>query len=95
LEAAVHLRDRIYQNETGNSLAGLFLGLVCVIGGMVLFLNGVAGSTSWSAKVLGFESQLSDAAPGSVLFVIGLFVIWITRYKVVTNFNEHGGIANQ
>jgi len=62
------------------SVAGLIVGLVCVIGGVVLFLNGVVGSTSWTAKFLGAESNLNDAAPGAVLFIVGLFVVFITRY---------------
>jgi hypothetical protein len=45
------------------SMTGLFLGLVSMIGGIVLFLNGVAGSTSWTAKILGGESNVTDAAP--------------------------------
>ena len=57
------------------SMTGLFLGLVSMLGGIVLFLNGVAGSTSWTAKILGNESTISDAAPGAILFVVGLFVI--------------------
>jgi hypothetical protein len=53
------------------SMTGLFLGLVCIIGGIILFLNGVAGSTSWTAKVMGNESNITDAAPGqfSLLWV--------------------------
>jgi hypothetical protein len=64
------------------SLAGLVVGLVCVVGGIVLFLHGVAGSTSWAAKILGAESRLSDAAPGAVLFLVGLFVVLITRFTI-------------
>ena len=55
------------------SMAALVLGLLIVLGGIVLFLNGVVGSTSWTAKIIGIESSISDAAPGAVLFVVGLF----------------------
>lgn len=64
------------------SMTGLFLGLVSMLGGILLFLNGVSGSTSWTAKILGNESTITDAAPGAVLFVVGLFVIITTRYRV-------------
>ena len=64
------------------SLAGLVFGIMCVTGGVVLFLNGVVGSTSWTAKILGAESNISDAAPGALLFVTGLFVTFVTRYVV-------------
>jgi len=63
------------------SLAGLFLGCVCIIGGMILFLNGVIGSTSWTAKIIGAESNLVDAAPGAVLFIVGLFIVYVTRFS--------------
>lgn len=74
------------------SMTGLFLGLVSMIGGIVLFLNGVAGSTSWTAKIIGNESTITDAAPGAILFIVGLFVIIVTRYKVKIDrgHSEHG-----
>jgi hypothetical protein len=64
------------------STLGLIVGLVCVLGGIVLFFHGVAGATSWAAKILGAESQLSDAAPGAVLFLVGLFIVLITRFTI-------------
>ncbi len=64
------------------SICGLALGFVCIIGGIVLFLNGVVGSTSWTAKILGAESNISDAAPGAVLFIVGLFIILVTRFNI-------------
>ena len=64
------------------SLAGLVLGLACVVGGIILFLYGITGSTTWAAKLVGAESNITDAAPGAVLFIVGLFVVWITRFDV-------------
>jgi len=64
------------------SLCGLVLGLACLVGGVLLFLNGVAGSASWTARWLGAESSISDAAPGALLFVVGLFVVVATRFTV-------------
>ncbi len=61
---------------------GLGLGLSCILTGLVLGLNGVAGSTSWTASVLGLESQINDAAPGVVVFIVGIFMVWITKPKV-------------
>lgn len=69
--------------EFYNSQIGKFLGAICIIGGVVLFLNGISGSSSWTAKFLGAESKLTEAAPGIILFVIGLFVVFISRYKFV------------
>jgi hypothetical protein len=64
------------------SLCGLGVGLGCVVGGLLLLLNGITGTTSWTARALGAESQISDAAPGVVLFVIGLFIVVVTRFSV-------------
>lgn len=64
------------------SLSGLVLGLVCILGGIVLFLNGIVGSTSWTTRILGVESNVSDAAPGAVLFIVGLFVVLVTRFRI-------------
>ena len=64
------------------SLSGLILGLVCIIGGIVLFLHGVTGSSSWVAQVIGLQTKLSDAAPGTVLFVAGVVVVYCTRFEI-------------
>jgi hypothetical protein len=66
------------------SIGGLVLGLVCIVGGIILFLRGVTGSTSWTAKVLGLQSSISDAAPGAVLFIVGLFIMFVTRFIIKT-----------
>jgi len=67
------------------SILGLLLGLFCVIGGVLLFLAGVSGSMSWTAKFLGASSELLDAAPGAVLFIVGLFTVFISRFKIQSN----------
>jgi hypothetical protein len=72
--------ERLSKDQLTYSISGLILGGICVVGGIVLFLNGVAGSTSWTAKILSAESNVSDAAPGAVLFIVGLFVVFSTRY---------------
>jgi hypothetical protein len=61
---------------------GLVLGLSAIIGGCILGLNGVAGSTSWTASFLGLQSDINDAAPGVVLFVVGVFMLLVTRPKI-------------
>ena len=64
------------------SLAGLLLGLACIVGGILLFFHGVAGSSSWVGQFIGLQSKLSDAAPGTVLFVVGVVIVWLTRFAV-------------
>lgn len=65
------------------SLGGLLLGAMCIVGGCWLFLGGVTGSTTWTFKALGIaESNVTDAAPGGILFCVGLFFVIFTRFKV-------------
>ena len=73
---------QVVAGEYAYARMGLPLGPACIIGGVVLGLNGVAGSTSWTASVLGLESNINDAAPGVVLFIVGVFFVWITKPKV-------------
>jgi hypothetical protein len=65
------------------SLVGLLVGLVCVIIGAILCWHGVTGNISWTAKIVGvFDSNMSDAPPGAILFVVGLVGVWFTTFKV-------------
>lgn len=64
------------------SLAGLIMGALCLVSGTFLLCSGVVGSTSWTANVLGFESSISDAGPGLIIALIGLFIIFITRFCI-------------
>ena len=77
-----HFWGRLALLQLIYSLAGLVLGLACIVGGILLFFHGVAGSSSWVGEVIGVQSKLSDAAPGTVLFVVGLAVVWLTRFAV-------------
>jgi hypothetical protein len=76
------LLSEAVRGEYGYAKCGLVLGLASIIGGLILCLNGVVGTTSWTAKLLGLESQINDAAPGVVLFIVGIFYVFITRPKV-------------
>ncbi len=63
------------------STLGLILGLVCILGGIYLFIQGVTGEMNWSLKLLGNESDIVNAAPGAVLFIVGLFLVIVTKFK--------------
>lgn len=64
------------------SLAGLIIGSLCLVLGTFLLYSGVVGSTTWTANVLGFKSEISDAGPGLIIALIGLFIIFITRFCI-------------
>lgn len=63
------------------SITGLFLGLAAIIGGIYLFAQGVTGASDWDIKLIGAESKIVQAAPGAILFIVGLFMVFVTRYK--------------
>lgn len=74
--------EKIVRAKLIYSLSGLALGLVCILGGIVLFLNGVGGSSSWTARIFSAESIITDAQAGSILFIVGLFIVLVTRFWV-------------
>lgn len=62
------------------SLAGLVSGLLCILGGILLFVNGIMGSGKWTADFFGVT--ISDAAPGVVLFIVGVVVTELTKFTI-------------
>jgi len=71
------------RREFWYGLVGLLLGLASIVGGVILGIRGAVGATSWSARLLGLESNLNDAGPGVVLFIVGLFMIIATKPRYV------------
>ena len=78
----IPLWREVTRYEFTYSMWGLVAGVLLALVGVVLLIHGVAGSASWTTKVLGAESEISDAAPGVILFIVGLFVVYITRFRV-------------
>jgi hypothetical protein len=70
------------------SLLGLGVGLGCIMAGIELAVAGAAGQTSWTASLVGFKTELHDASPGVVAFVVGVAVVWITRFKFKSQFES-------
>lgn len=64
------------------SRVGLAVGCLCILAGLLLLLHGISGSVSWTAQLMHFTSKLVDAPAGIVLAVLGLAVVWITRFEV-------------
>lgn len=77
----IALWSRVARYQFVYSLVGLIVGLGVVLVGSALFLRGIAGNASWTARILGFESAISDAGPGALLFVVGIFIVWSTRFE--------------
>ena len=64
------------------SMFGLVVGTLCIAAGTFLGISGVVGHTSWTASLLGFSTNINDAAPGVIVFIVGIFFVLITRFKV-------------
>jgi len=60
------------------------IGLSCMIGGVIICLRRVSGATNWDVNLLGLHSRITDAAPGALLLIIGLMLVFITRFRVRT-----------
>ena len=64
------------------SLFGKVVGLICIIGGIFLFVHGIAGSESWTAKITKNTIEFSDVPSGVALFIAGVFIIFFTRFTI-------------
>lgn len=67
------------------SMTALILQLACMIIGGWLGISGAVGHTSFTAQVLseiGLKVQMTDAGPGTVLFLVGLLTLPFTRFDV-------------
>lgn len=76
------------------AIGGLVIGGLSIIAGTWLFLGGVLGKTSFTFEALGLaKTSLTDAGPGAVLFVIGLFFVIFTRlavsHKIANSLGEN------
>jgi hypothetical protein len=71
--------DKLGRQHYLYGLGGLIVGAICILAGVALFLLGLTGKTSWTISVLGARSQVWDAAPGVVLFLVGLLIVYATR----------------
>ena len=80
--------QRVSSHQLAYSITGLVIGLLVVIAGVVLFFAGVGGQTTWVVNLMGIESELTDAAPGAVLGVIGLLIVVVTRYEFIVTKKE-------
>jgi hypothetical protein len=62
--------------------SGLLLGMIVLLVGCLLFYLGISGNVARVARALGLTTEIAEASPGALLFVVGLLMVWATRYKV-------------
>ena len=63
------------------SIIGLIAGISSIGFGIWLLILGLSGKMNWSVTVLGFKSEIAEATPGAMLFIVGLVIILLTKYK--------------
>jgi len=62
------------------SVLGLVTGLACELMGTILFIGGITGTGHWTATLFGI--QITDAAPGVVLFIMGVAAWQFTKFDI-------------
>ena len=70
------------------AISGLAVGIACIVVGVTLILSKLTGFTIGTAS----RGELVSATPWAVLFIIGLFVIVVTRYSKLSAKQEYSMI---
>lgn len=71
----------IFSNHYKLSVIGIVLGFVMVVGGFVLLLLGFAGEMEVMMEADGFTAKLTNASPGIVLALFGMWVFVMYKPK--------------
>lgn len=58
------------------------VGCSLIVAGVVLILLGTTGNVGWNINMLGLGSELSNASPGIVCVVAGVFMILRNEPKI-------------
>ena len=70
------------------SIIGYIVGIVIILLGIILLVLKIFFPLNdLSFKILSFSISTSNASPGIILFIIGLIIIYITRFSVKTKKN--------
>ena len=64
------------------SMVGLIIGVLCIMSGLLLFIKGVTGSTDLLVQAPGLRTRALNAAPGAILFIVGIFFVALTRLSI-------------
>jgi len=75
------------------SFFGLAFGVFVMVLGCILLYLGISGESNFIADTFGIKAELTDAAPGTVLIVVGLIVIVVTRFRLT--IKKKGKTANK
>jgi hypothetical protein len=73
---------RIVRQELKVATTGLFLGAIAALLGSLLCVVEIPGSTDGTFSVFGLSLSVKSAIPGVLFMLVGLLIVWITRFKV-------------
>ncbi len=76
------VQEKIVESEARNARAGRIVGFVVILLGVVLTLLGATGAVNIELGGAGLTAHVANAAPGVVLMLIGLFVVWRTNLSI-------------
>ncbi len=76
------IQDKVVKGEMESAKGGRRIGLGVIVLGVLLTILGATGAVDLRLQGLGLNAHVANAAPGVVLMLIGLFIIWLTRFTV-------------
>lgn len=56
---------------------GISVGIICIAGGAWLSYVGITANTSWSIHFMGESFDLTTSAPGVVMIVAGMAIVFV------------------
>lgn len=77
----------VFRIQINCTFAGLIIGIACITGGVILFLNVIIDSDTRTADVLSAPRSVPDAALGSIILIAGLFLIYLALSKMKPKAN--------
>jgi len=75
--------NRLSRRELIIAILGFVFGVVIILLGIILLLNIDRGEIELLVKIIGLHIEVTSAPPGIVISLIGLIVIYITRYRIL------------
>jgi hypothetical protein len=76
------VQTQLIKSEAENARTGRMVGLLVILVGVILTIAGATGAVDLKLSGMGLSAQVANAAPGVVLALSGLVIIWRTNLKV-------------
>jgi hypothetical protein len=76
------VQKQIVKAEAENARSGRMVGLLVILVGVILTIAGATGAVDLKLSGMGMSAQVVNAAPGVVVALIGLFIVWRTNLKI-------------